>query len=321
MSSSFDDFTADGDEVAPPASTRSFDDDEYIGYDPQLPSQQRFESFSTFSPAEDEDLDGTPKNISDDVFGGVDVHHVSVGSAAGGGSFPPSPEAFGYRPDPSPGFSPSPFAMPEANGESDHDGIFSDGPPLPPLDEMHPEEGFILREWRRQNAELLKIKEEKEKELREEIYKEADDYKIAFHEKRKVNCETNKIHNREREKLFLANQEKFHANADKQYWKAIAELIPNEVPNIEKRGKKDKEKKPSIVVIQGPKPGKPTDLSRMRQILLKLKHNLPAHMKPAPPPAPATAKEGDTAAAKKPVIPKAATTEGPAVKPVPVAVN
>lgn len=47
----------------------------------------------------------------------------------------------------------------------------------------------------------MKIKEEKEKELREDIYKEADDYKIAFHEKRKVNSEMNKIHNREREKV------------------------------------------------------------------------------------------------------------------------
>ncbi|KAM1337224.1 hypothetical protein ACFX2H_041087 [Malus domestica] len=84
--------------------------------------------------------------------------------------------------------------------------------------------------------------------------------------------------------LFLANQEKLHAEVDKTYRKAIADFIPNEVPAIEKkRGKKDTEKKPSILVVQGPKPRKPTELSRMRQILLKLKHNTPPHLKPSPP--------------------------------------
>lgn len=98
--------------------------------------------------------------------------------------------------------------------------------------------------------------------------------------------------------LFLANLEKFHAEVDKNYWKAIAELIPNEVPTIEKkRGKKDQDKKPSIVVVQGPKPGKPTDLSRMRQIILKLKHNTPPHLKPSPPPATAPAKDAKTSGA------------------------
>uniref|UniRef100_A0A5B6ZNU2 Clathrin light chain n=1 Tax=Davidia involucrata TaxID=16924 RepID=A0A5B6ZNU2_DAVIN len=144
---------------------------------------------------------------------------------------------------------------------------------------------------------------------------EAEEYKIDFYRRRNINCETNKATNREKEKLFLASQEKFHAEADKNYWKTIAELVPNEVPTIEKkRGKKkDQEKKPSVVVIQGPKPGKPTDLSRMRQILIKLKHNTPPHLKPSPPPAPAPAKDaksGATAAAAAATAaapPKAAT--------------
>ncbi|KAM1126223.1 hypothetical protein ACFX2B_040932 [Malus domestica] len=100
------------------------------------------------------------------------------------------------------------------------------------------------------------------------------------------------------------DKEVFIAEVDKNYWKAIADLIPNEVPAIEKKiGKKDTEKKPSILVVQGPKPGKPTELSRMRQILLKLKHNAPPHLKPSPPaPAPTKDAKPSTSAPPKAAV-------------------
>ncbi|XP_042042710.1 clathrin light chain 1-like [Salvia splendens] len=173
----------------------------------------------------------------------------------------------------------------------DSEGLFtSDGPILPPPNEMQ-EEGFALREWRRLNTIRLEEKEKKEKEMRNQIIIEGEEFIKAFYEKTKLNVETNKNTNREKEKISIASQEKFHKEADKHYWKSIAELVPNEVAHIEKRGKKkDQDKKPSITVVQGPKPGKPTDLSRMRGILIKLKHNPPPHMLPPPPP-PAPAKD------------------------------
>ena len=55
----------------------------------------------------------------------------------------------------------------------------------------------------RLNAIRLEEKEKREKEIRNQIILEGEEYKQAFYEKRKVNIETNKNNNREKEKVKL----------------------------------------------------------------------------------------------------------------------
>lgn len=56
----------------------------------------------------------------------------------------------------------------------------------------------------RQNTIRLEEKEKREKEMRSQIIEEAEGYKQAFYEKRKLTLETNKTTNREREKVYYA---------------------------------------------------------------------------------------------------------------------
>ncbi|KAM1284794.1 hypothetical protein ACFX2J_027449 [Malus domestica] len=117
-------FTQPEDDSVPiTVSTRPFDDDGYLGYDPRLPSQ-RFDSFVEAESLKDSATDSP-------------IFH---GSAAG--------DAFATQPA-SEAFSP-PSIYAESNGQGFNGGFGgSDDPILPPPSEMLPDEGFALREWRR----------------------------------------------------------------------------------------------------------------------------------------------------------------------------
>ncbi|KAL3677676.1 hypothetical protein R1sor_020632 [Riccia sorocarpa] len=304
--------------------TQPFETD-YSGYDPRLPSQrfdssQRFdESFRApdhFAPTFADDVKEEDEYKSANGFG---YHPADApptygyeDDLSGGHTDAPAPYAATFEPDPSNEFGGevnySSAPPVSGNGFDAHEeSLFTgagNGPTLPDPEEMR-EEGSKLREWKRLNAIRLEEKERKERDMLDQLVADADYHKDQVYEKRKNTMENGRKTNRDKEKVFLTNQENFHKNADKQYWKAVAELIPNELPTIDtkaptKKDKKDKDRKPSIVALKGPKPGKPTDVTRMRQILVKLKHNPPPHMKPKPPPAPekekdAKAKDGKDA--------------------------
>ncbi|KAJ7558854.1 hypothetical protein O6H91_04G058800 [Diphasiastrum complanatum] len=144
-----------------------------------------------------------------------------------------------------------------------------------------------LRDWERRNALYLEYKQRKEREKLSRIIDDADEYKENFYVNQENLCEEAKKINREKQKAFLANQEIFYATAHKHYWKAVSELILNsELSLADSNGRdlgKDQQKKQChmILKVEGPKPGKATELTRMLEVILKLKHNIPAYIQAA----------------------------------------
>nr|GMD57644.1 clathrin light chain 2-like [Ipomoea batatas] len=239
----------------------------FVGYDPRLSAHLFAQSESAMDPVSDDDSS---------FFTSVPVQYI----------LPPPPiNVSGSIADPI-GFSE--FSLGANERSFGDEFVASSGAILPPQTEMS--EGGFVREWTRQNSIRLELKNKTEKELLSQIIDEANEYKDEFYKKRLVGLETNKGIFREKEKLFLSSHEKFYAEADKHYWETIAELVLNEVPTtVKKNTKDDQQRKHSIAVIQGPKPGKPADLSRMQEILLKLKHNAPPHLDLSQPPSTTTA--------------------------------
>ena len=101
----------------------------------------------------------------------------------------------------------------------------------------------------------------------------------------------------------------------------MAELVPHELPSMEGKSRSKDKKKPSVVVNHGPKPGKATDLSRMRQVLTKLKHNPPAHMETPPAPSPQPRPSATDRTETKPLVVQTSSALDPPTQEVPVAAS
>lgn len=173
------------------------------------------------------------------------------------------------------------------------DGEYDDGSKLPPPEAMGPEESTILREWKRKKAIELEEKARVSREKHEQIIAQAKEEQEAFYKKRAAQVEQAKINNREKEEAYVASLENMNPKEGGNYWEAVVNHINFEATTVKKDAKsKAKADGPvrTSTLLATQKPGKQTDLARMRQILVKLKKTPPAKAN-APAAASASAKQ------------------------------
>jgi len=156
------------------------------------------------------------------------------------------------------------------------DDFVSDGPVLPDPKDME-EESILLREWRRKKALELEEKARISREKHAEIIDSAKAETKKFYEKQKQTVAENKVTNREREKAFLSQLESLNAKKGGNTWESVTQFINFESATVKKDSKKPKPGEPqrTSALLNSAKPGKHTDMTRMRQVLLKLKRTPP----------------------------------------------
>eukprot|EP00897_Mesotaenium_endlicherianum_P010243 jgi/Mesen1/9247/ME000006S09245 len=177
---------------------------------------------------------------------------------------------------------------------------FEGGAVLPPPEQMESEESNLLREWRKKKAAELEEKARTSREKHDQIIEAAKAELESFYDRRKKQVEQGKINNREKEKAFVTNLESLNAKKGGNHWEAVVAHVNFDAPTGKKDSKAKSKEGPvrTSTLLADAKPGKQTDLARMRQILLKLKHSPPSKNAPSTeaPKAPPAAKPVEASA-------------------------